>query len=560
MPIILKRALWVSLILAALLTTGCSSSDDDDSSDNGIVTGKAAGSWDVYYTDAETGGISGPEFWVIEQSGKGLDLRAYPKDRLPGDGSGSIEENDISLELDRDSLYLSGVLVEDETRISGTWTGADSSGTWEALKRDDDASPIVLINLGDSLTNGVQNFTLNELTQVNGYTQVLAEQMAETQRLLWSNPLLTPALERKSPETLPFNLGVSGATLQSLIYEQSGGDNLLNDLMFAPLPQITGAPLSQLEAAEYLAAVYPDFQKVFTLWIGSNDVMGALLAGSGSLLTADAFNAFLSDTEGGHDLESMMTNFALVVQRLRAIPDSRLFIANLPNLEETGYMFKAEDIERMALFDAEITVMPEGMSIGFGPFFNPEQPEMSIARGLATDNITLNAMIAALINSGDNYSMTAEETVILSTRIQAINNYISLLADADENVHLVDTNAVFTSVCKETLSLGGETVLRGFGGGTFSLDGFHLSNTAYALIANAFIDAMNAAGVGSGIEKADAEALWQTDPYHDKDGDGYAPGPEDAAAVDAMLIPLMDCDDTNPLIVAPYIVGDASCE
>ena len=120
----------------------------------------------------------------------------------PQTGTGTVDGYSITMNADGDdympALDLSGVVDEsDETRMSGDWSDSDGgSGTWEAFVSND-AGPVILINLGDSLTNGVQSNTVNELTQVHGYTALLADRMKEIGTTLWTTPLLSVTMTRK---------------------------------------------------------------------------------------------------------------------------------------------------------------------------------------------------------------------------------------------------------------------------------------------------------------------------------------------------------------------------
>jgi len=52
--------------------------------------------------------------------------------------------------------------------------------------------------------------------------------------------------------------------------------------------------------------------------------------------------------------------------------------------------------------------------------------------------------------------------------------------------------ALFTQIAASGLTINGYTGTTSFLGGIFSLDGIHPSNTGYAVVANKFIDTMNA--------------------------------------------------------------------
>ena len=61
------------------------------------------------------------------------------------------------------------------------------------------------------------------------------------------------------------------------------------------------------------------------------------------------------------------------------------------------------------------------------------------------------------------------------------------------------------------IRVGGEWLTTDRFGGLFSLDGLHLTDTAYALYANLFIDAINGV-IGAQIQHVDADAIHATDP------------------------------------------------
>lgn len=443
-----------------------------------------------------------------------------------------------------------------------------ASGCDEAS--DDDDSPgltgneIILINLGDSLTNGVQSGGIaNQYAQVNGYTQLLANQMQQVATLLWNNPLLDIRTKRLDPTVIPHNVGVSGASSQTLIHETTAENEYMNELL-QPIPTKMGRPITQLEAAVYVANQYPNHQKIFTLWIGENDVLETVTAGGGTQLTAMHINAFLSDMSvtgeplnAGHDLESVRSNITTAVDTLKAVPNSHVFIANLLTVSRIACIFNAEDIERLAVFpNPEVTALAEGESMGFVPVAGMGYMA-GLSQALATNNDDLNAAIRAILAAGGNdaFSLTSDEAALIDTRVADINAHIASLADSNANVTLVDNASVFDAIRNGQITIGGQQVFRGYHGGAFSADGAHPSNTGYAMIADEFITAINRANVIPPVPQLDLEAVRATDPYWDNDGDGYAPGPANSAVMDSIFIPLMDCDDTDPAVAAPYPVA-----
>jgi len=541
---------WGLLLAVVLMMGACSSSDDP------AEVADVSGTWELFYTETAAAD-NGPIRMEIVQSGGTVDLTLFPPGDAPENGSGTIGGSEILLNIDYlgdlTDVTLDGTVAVDE--MFGSWTAAGGrTGSWEAF-RAADGGAVVLINLGDSLTNGVQSNAVNEFTQSFGYTRVLANQMAEAVPLFWNNPLLTRLETRIDPDLIPFNLGVDGATIQEVIFERTGSGNPLIDELLAPLPDRAGRSLSQLEAAEYLADLYPNQTKVFTLWIGNNDVLGAVIQDFGSRLTEAEILAYLSDTETGHDLDAVEANLSEIVDRLASFPDSHVFVANLPYVTQIGFLFNEADLERLAAFPlADVTSLAPGQSVGFGPFLNPDNPDQSIARGLGMDNFSLNGLIFGTVAASDGFSLTADEAVLVNNRVDAINDHIASLAQTYPNVTLVDTNALFQEVIDEEIIIAGDVLYKTLGGGVFSLDGVHPSDTGYALVANEFIRTINFSELDLSVPEADVEAIWAVDPYIDGDGDFYVDGP-DPTTISPLLVPLIDCDNTDPDVVAPYVSG-----
>jgi hypothetical protein len=88
--------------------------------------------------------------------------------------------------------------------------------------------------------------------------------------------------------------------------------------------------------------------------------------------------------------------------------------------------------------------------------------------------------------------LSAAEVVTVQAQVTAYNQVIATQAQA-ASATLVDINALFKQVSTSGLTINGYTGTASFLGGVFSLDGIHPTNTGYAVVANKFIDTMNAA-------------------------------------------------------------------
>ncbi|MBF0224555.1 MAG: hypothetical protein HQK76_03785 [Desulfobacterales bacterium] len=440
---------------------------------------------------------------------------------------------------------------------------------------DVDNSAIVLMNLGDSITNGTQSGKSNvsEFTQINGFAQLLADQIKKIPNIemTWENPLLsidftTRIRTRKDPSFLPYNLGVDGQDIKALLESKSNNPDpiynyqKLHTEIVKPIPSILGYEVSQLEAAEYVASLHPNKRKIITLFIGNNDVLGALLAENGTKITTADITAYLEYKTDGHDLESIKTNLSTVITRLRNIPHANIFIGTIPHVADASYLFTEQDIESLATFTHEIpdvTVLEKGQALTLGAMIGfPCSVTTSIFRALNTNNATLNAVIQGVVASSDGLSINESETKLFNDRVDTINNYIKQFADEYKNVTLVDTGSLLHKASTGELKVGEHVISRTFGGGLTSVDCFHPSNTTYAIIANEFIQKINEAKIIGTIPSIDTASIWENDPYRDKDGDGYVPGPSDIRIVAPELWFILDTDDNDASVLPGYVTGE----
>jgi hypothetical protein len=106
--------------------------------------------------------------------------------------------------------------------------------------------------------------------------------------------------------------------------------------------------------------------------------------------------------------------------------------------------------------------------------------------------------------------LTAAEVVIVQQRVTDFNT-VSAAQAKTAGATLVDIHALFAGVATSGLSIGGYTGTNGFLGGFFSLDGIHPTNTGYAVVANTFIDAMNA-GFSAKIPEVNVATVAAADP------------------------------------------------
>jgi hypothetical protein len=98
--------------------------------------------------------------------------------------------------------------------------------------------------------------------------------------------------------------------------------------------------------------------------------------------------------------------------------------------------------------------------------------------------------------------LTLDEISAISNAIDSYNNVIKTAADAN-NLAFVDANARLKELANGGITINGVTFTDAFvSGGAFSLDGVHPSTRGYAIIANDFINAINAK-YGANVPRVD---------------------------------------------------------
>jgi len=530
--------------------------------------------------------------------------------RISSDMRKKVADTFTSIDFKEENFEneVSGFFTEGQKLLSAADAQAHFFSTVAAHK----ILPVDLINLGDGFTAGVQstkagipdvseleNVNIHENTQSGSFAAFLAGRMKSVaffsmekdKTFEWNNPLLTlknentREKERKKENDeylIPYNLALPGATVTGLVENNIKPDNKLLYELARPIPEKKGADsLSQLDAAKWVAsqAGHEGRMKLFTLWIGINDVLGALTDGGGTKLTTGDIRSFLD----AHDTTALENSLKATVDDLKAIRYSYLFIANLPDVTRLAGVFYKEDIESMATFgepavtalaDYETAGDDDVVAIGFKAFAGDDTTNGGISRFLDSDNETLNTELNKI---ADNESLTKKEIDLIRARADTINDIINSLDDG-LRVFVVDCRGLFdglsSQVEEKKVKVGSDVLTRSFGGGFFDLGGIYPSNTGHALIAKKFIEKINKPfsdrddGIGLNFDETSAgksiEDIWLTEPYRDKDKDGFPAGPgwtldiNEFLIIDPALRRLADCNDGSSSTL-PHAVDETSC-
>jgi lysophospholipase L1-like esterase len=345
------------------------------------------------------------------------------------------------------------------------------------------------VAVGDSLTAGFSNLSLVLTHQAASWPLLLAQQtgigVTDFQQPYITEPgapaelaLMalqpSPVVAPKSADTgLPANYGldrpydnlaVPGATSVDVVTRTTGG---LHDV-------ILRGRGTQLQQA---VSLHPTF---VTLWIGSNDVLGAVTSGKAidgvTMVPLAAFRAAYSQT-----IATLVATGAKVVT------------ATIPDVTEAPF---ANAIPPVVVDPS--TGQPVLVGGHTVPLVGPSGPLPADAK------VTLGAspllakgvgIPTALGGSGqplpDDVVLDPTELATIRDRVNAINQSIRDIAGA-AGVPVLDLNAFTTELLTSGRSYGGITLSGSYlTGGLVGYDGIHPTNAGYAYLANAWIDFLN---------------------------------------------------------------------
>jgi lysophospholipase L1-like esterase len=363
------------------------------------------------------------------------------------------------------------------------------------------------IFLGDSLTAGFQSGSLLDTTQVHGWAPVLAAQagFGIVQPLiaypgapnvlqlesLGPPPVITSALGTTSGRdnfaTQPTDLAVPGALLNDVmntvpLANPAAGQQQINQLVLGFPGLGYGQAYSQ---STFAVKAQPT---TIFLWIGNNDALIADETGMPSSMTSVA---------------NFTTQYQALITQLTTMTPSNLIIANIPDVTKVPYLTPA--VEVLGLVSEETglptAVLSQLLGIVPGDYVNPT--------GTAEIPLILTGQQQGPIS--DSGVLSAAEVVTVQAQVTAFNQVIAAQAKA-AGATLVDINALFNQLFTSGLTINGYTGNASFLGGFFALDGIHPTNTGYAVIANAFIDTMNAS-IKTKIPDVAVGPIAATDPY-----------------------------------------------
>jgi lysophospholipase L1-like esterase len=349
------------------------------------------------------------------------------------------------------------------------------------------------VALGDSLTAGVVNSTVVETHQRNSYPALIALQAGLN---LFAQPTVTepgipPELQLvallpatvigpKSPSAgtpnnlglpRPYNnLGIPTSNTPDYVSRTTDGGGPF-DLVLRGL----GTGLAQAVALR---------ANLYTVWLGNNDVLTAVVRGTavdGTTLTPTA---------------TFRTAYTEVVTALRAT-GATVIVATIPDVTKVPFVTTIPPFVINPATREPVLVGGSPVAL-IGPS-GPLPPGAFVT--LAASSLLAQGVGIPTSVGGSGTPLPAEvildqgEVAVIQDRVQQNNQAIRDVATAN-GATVLDLNAVFEEFNEDGRVVGGVSITSQFlTGGAFGYDGIHPTDLGYAILANEWIGAINASGV-----------------------------------------------------------------
>lgn len=255
------------------------------------------------------------------------------------------------------------------------------------------------------------------------------------------------------------NLAVGGARIATVVHGPPPDDFAANFVARLVYDPYNSGPVerSQLDVLEALAPTM-----VVTTDLYGNDVAAALL------------EADVIDPSRMTSLASFEADLALLVGRLSAT-GAEVFIGNLP--KPSLLPLTADKRARMIALAVEEARMSGG-------------DERAAAQAAATQ---------------------ADEAIAeVDAHAAAFNTALAQAVSAEPRFHIVDVAGRVADLADTGLQAANQVLTTQKLGGLLGFDGVHFTDTGYAMLANAFIDAVNS-DLGTGVPLIDLAAILEHD-------------------------------------------------
>ncbi len=371
--------------------------------------------------------------------------------------------------------------------------------------------------VGDSLSAGVQNFSLLDSQVSNGYAAVIAKQagwpltlplvpfpgIPNVLQLVSVGPptVILPApgsvpAPRDNPGIQPTNIAVPGLTVPSALTLRPDPTSTNPETLWATV--VLGFPsLLQGKAPTEMELATSLRPNILIDWLGNNDALVPALVGQLSALTP--LDQFAIDYNQELDILSKT--------------GAKLITATVPDVTEIAFFTSTADVAKQA--GLPIGTVTSMLGIGPNDFVRSgSQPSIDkILTGQMPG--PLPASCPAPLPDLGVPALPCVLTASDAAKVSATVNFYNLIIAADTFAHggtVVDIHRLVDNIHQHGYPIDSQTTLTtGFFGGLFSLDGIHPTNTGYGVIANEFIRVMNGY-LGTNIPPANLQTIFANDP------------------------------------------------
>jgi lysophospholipase L1-like esterase len=388
----------------------------------------------------------------------------------------------------------------------------------------------------DSFNNSA--YTLNALSSVrlNPFTKTYdlgVPGITMHESLTMSGPLTGPPpgpVGTKCPSYPSIPGDPTSGALQALAQDESQ--------MFYP---VLGSYSSSVHPLTQLGVALSLKPGVTTVWLGANDLLKYIFSAGASPIT---------DTPA-----QFQTDLTSIITQLKTA-GSKVIVANLPTVLQSPQFFQGgvpanpaapsqsvyfylqaltattstpiSPAQAQAIVTALAAPEPNGCGVGSGGYLT-ESGFFGLLGNLATILPTLGSACPldtpGSPNSGRGIAYLTDSFAATVSQLNAGYNQIIAAVASGTGTPLVDVNSAFSAIFTAsntapyyyTIPGTSDPVSMRFGGHLVGFDGLHPSNTAYALIANLFIqtaDAPAPAGLGMSIPPLPSiDPYYKADPY-----------------------------------------------
>ncbi len=349
-------------------------------------------------------------------------------------------------------------------------------------------SPFIsYVAIGDSLTAGFISGSLNDTGQSTAYPVLLSAQMRtyifipliakpgipNEIELVSAGPLpvirLKPGLSagRTFPLLMPTNLAVPGHTTEDalkrrpklpIVPDQSILTNLILGLPGLVAPIAPAA--SQVEMAEFLRPTF------VTIWLGNNEILGPASGGNANAVPFEQFRAA----------------YAEVINRILAT-GAKIAVANVADVPSAAYFLSIPEIAVAAGVPPALLQGLAQAAAGVGP------NDLILVTGLDALAQILQGQKQGPL--APEFVLTEDEVKKLRTVTKQYNDFIAQLGK-EKGFPVVDFNSLSQTIRRDGIAVGNLRLTGLPLGGIYSLDFIHPTRTGQAIIANTFINAINA--------------------------------------------------------------------